>query len=601
MSSLVFGANVVGNYIDEKQITNMVATISPGTANKVVVTAWLDTPFSVDPYYSATYTSSTSKASWSISIPANTHPASTDSPKIVISVDFFIGAELQANINSIKFRTPRLARSTNLLPSGGFVDEALTHRLSWVFQHDRALFDPTIAQKSATVTIAWPTGAVTTTQTREISGATNYTDFSPGDLPTDTAVTVTVRVTSTYNGGENGATSTLYFTTNDGSPTVDIIAPKAATIDGSIINRFEWVYTISTGTAQTRYTLQYSEDNGSTWEEFADEESADTYYDAPAYSITSGGKLWRVRGCNTDGDASDWSAPAAIVVRAAPLPPEISTVTATTRPTITWQSAEQQAYQVLASSGYDSGPVYGTAKLHRIPDFLPPGEYTLSVRVQNAFGLWSGWATAGITVINTPGALALSTNRANNGVSLTCAGDGFAQYLYYRNGVLIADTSTPSFTDFESNGKNTYQVRGVNGDNYTLSPIVVEIATPVAAVISAADSVDWVPLNYRRGGYATHDYSETQEVSYQHYSGGSLPVVEVGEAVTAVHDFAFSVDADTALKLRAMRAKRVVYKDLCGVLAVGIFNDYKQSRGAYRPSTGAFDLDVSFTVTEIRR
>ena len=488
--------------------------------------------------------------------------------------------------------------SRNQYPTSGFINEHADVKFGWSMTYDSYRVAETLTQQSAK--FRWRVLGEAGYTEILVDGADKSITIPAGTFPAGES-SVQWQVVLTSSDGIEG-TPSAWFTLSlaDSLSAPVTVSPKSAYIDGSIGNRFEWQHNIATGTAQTAYDLQYSADSGVTWEALAYGTTADQYADIPANTFPAGAVSWRVRTYNTDGNAGDWSEPAEIAVRAAPPAPSISNVTSTPRPTIAWQSAEQQAYQVKVSGGYDSGPVYGIAKQYKIKDFLVPGDYTISIRVQNLFGLWSEWATADITVSNLSAALRLSAKRANNGITLICAGGTFSRYLYYRNGEQIADTAAASFTDYLSNGKNTYQARGVNGDNYTLSPIAVEISTPDAAVISAADNVDWVPLNYRRGGYATHDVSDEQTVSYQHYSGSSLPVAEIGEAVSIVHELSFSVDAQTALKLRALRAKRVVYKDLCGVLAVGIFNGYKQSRGAYRPSTGSFDLDVSFTITETR-
>ncbi|MFR7742812.1 MAG: hypothetical protein ACLU3I_05640 [Acutalibacteraceae bacterium] len=65
---------------------------------------------------------------------------------------------------------------------------------------------------------------------------------------------------------------------------------------------------------------------------------------------------------------------------------------------ITWQTSEQEAYQLTLSSGYASGTVYGTEKAWRSPVYLADGSYTVRVRVQNKYGMWSEWSAAALPV-----------------------------------------------------------------------------------------------------------------------------------------------------------------------------------------------------------
>src|SRR5699024_5757129 len=88
-------------------------------------------------------------------------------------------------------------------------------------------------------------------------------------------------------------------------------------------------------------------------------------------------------------------------VRSAPTPPIISVTDVSPRPSIEWQSVGQQAFRVIAGD-YDSGDVYGTTKKYKIPHFLPDGKTEIKVRIQNAFGIWSDWATTAITIQNKP-------------------------------------------------------------------------------------------------------------------------------------------------------------------------------------------------------
>lgn len=125
-------------------------------------------------------------------------------------------------------------------------------------------------------------------------------------------------------------------------------------------------------------------------------------YDAPAGTFTSGTHYWRGRTLNGDGVAGDWSGVTPFVVIASPRTPYMEVTSVSPRPVVTWESDEQQAYQVQMGS-YDSGLRYGLDHTFQCPEFLPDGQTTIRVRVMNQYNLWSDWANTSITIENKPG------------------------------------------------------------------------------------------------------------------------------------------------------------------------------------------------------
>ena len=77
--------------------------------------------------------------------------------------------------------------------------------------------------------------------------------------------------------------------------------------------------------------------------------------------------------------------------------------------TISWQTEGQQAYEVEVN-GKAYGPYYGEdVRSFSLDEPLADGSYTVRVRAQNRYGLWSEPAETQIFISNTPkGAIALS-------------------------------------------------------------------------------------------------------------------------------------------------------------------------------------------------
>ena len=81
----------------------------------------------------------------------------------------------------------------------------------------------------------------------------------------------------------------------------------------------------------------------------------------PAGQFAQGTLMWRVRTKNGDGVWGSYSAAATIIIRRAPVVPVIVYTDTKPRPTIRWQSADQQGVRIQIGD-YDTGWMHSTAK-----------------------------------------------------------------------------------------------------------------------------------------------------------------------------------------------------------------------------------------------
>ncbi len=476
--------------------------------------------------------------------------------------------------------------------TGAYLNRHAAAKLTWALATN-AYGGPT-AFTQANATVSWRNGA---------SGVVNSVDVNGGEIavaiPADTfpsTAELQWKVAVTFASGETAESDWATLTTIDSTSSCALVSPVSTFIDGSTVNRFTWEHTIETGTAQSAYDLQYSIDNGVTWTDIASAVASENQHcDVPADTLPAGTLLWRVRTYNADGAAGTWSASATIVVQAAPAAPLITSVTATPRPEIAWQSSGQQAYQVTAGD-YNSGTVFGTAKTHKIPMFLPDGSASIRVRIQNEFGLWSAWAAVDIIVANAgSGIVALSaTAAANTDARLIwqTIGEGMWYYIY-RDGALIGKTDEMTFTDHLAIGLCSYTVRAVAGDNYILSaPVTVDVACDTA-VIADIDTFDWRELPYLRDAEPVIKASATRQVMYQHYSGRRFPLAEIAEYEDETYSFEYSfLNRAGAMAVRGLLGKIVAVKTPHGECYVGVLE-------AMPYSTDWAATDVAFTVRAV--
>lgn len=447
-------------------------------------------------------------------------------------------------------------------PSTGYVPKGLNNTFSWAIGKTGVCLGD-ITQVSAS--FKWRAnaqGAITSVA----CGTNKYCTIPAGTFSTNS---IQWMVEVTTNTAETVTSDWYTLSTVEAQPTATTISPKNTVLDGSQAVTFEWLHTISTGTAQTKADLQKSI-NGTDWATLATVNGSANTYEAAADTFAAGNLYWRVRTYNTDNTPSAWSEAASCIVVAAPPTPGVSS-TQTTRPLISWAATDQQAYQVKIGN-HDSGLKFGTASSYKLPIYLENGDYIAYVRAQNKYGLWSEWGSCTVAVANTPDATITLTAIASYDVSLTWTDNGdYDAYVVYRDGQAIAKTTDKSYKDRFSIGISSYRVRGIfsGSDNYTLSNTeTVTIKIP-CVVIADVDEGNWIALRLTPA-VAEHDLVYEKTTTYRHFSGAEYPMAEVSEFQdkTIRLNVAFTKKSSAAV-LEALLGKTVCIKTPRGEMVIG--------------------------------
>ncbi len=361
------------------------------------------------------------------------------------------------------------------------------------------------------------------------NGAAQQLVIPAGTFSGKSQVQIRPKITSN-NGQTSTADAWLTITLQDEKSTAVPISPVNDIIDKNADAVFRWAHVITTGTPQTKAELQIS-DNGTVWTALATVTGADTYYTVAAGSIETGTHFWRVRTYNGDGVASDWSSAAEFICVGTPDAPVVLVQSSTPRPSVSWQTTEQQAYQVEIDGVYASGTRFGTGKTWKAPFYLADGSYTVRVRVQNEYGFWSPWGTAALPVTNVPGGAITLTAEGGIEAVLNWTPGSFDYYLVYRNGVAIAKVTEPGYTDAASIGGVRYQVRGCydNSDNYSLSEAVEVTVSTDKVRLYDMERGEWLHFLYDSSAHRSTGLSLSQDIQYVQLSGHTYPVAERSE------------------------------------------------------------------------
>lgn len=499
----------------------------------------------------------------------------TDRPYLTTSVDdsFVCGLNVES-----------------LSPSDGAIIKTEQNVFGWLAS------DPELCLaelKQASAVFRWRSGTSGTIHTINVSGNSQSVTVPANTFAGTTSIQWQVAVTA--NSGVVTTSDWVTLSTADATPTAAPLSPVDTVIDGSKDVLFQWQHSISTGTAQSRADLQKSTD-GSTWQTLATVTGAARQWTCPAGTLTSSIKYWRVRTYNADGVAGEWSDAAQIVVIAAPTAPSIQIKSTGPRPSISWQTSEQEAYQVELDGKLSGGTHYGTEKTWTSPAYLADGSHTVRVRVQNQYGMWSDWGAAALPVTNTPGSAITLSVQASSVADLSWQTSGsYDFYLVYRNGKPIAKLTQTQYTDELSSGSVIYQVRGCYADssNYGLSSAVTVDVRAEVHQVSDLDTGQTLRLPYSDSQHRQTTRTLSRQVELLQLSGAYYPVaVEVDSGTDSLSITAALIDDAQVRQLMNLVGKLVCAKTPQGDMVIGYITSLPKQHDGF--------LNVfNFTVEQI--
>lgn len=475
--------------------------------------------------------------------------------------------------------------------AGGFVDRTKAATFTWASAASGWCYGDVT---ETTCTLQWRDGTTGTVHTVAATPQTGQCIIPANTFPSSNQIQWRVSVVS--NSGVTTTSDWITISTKDSTPTATPLEPIDVVVDASRSVSFSWQHSVATGTAQTKADLEISSDK-ETWSSLATVTGALTSYTAPANTLGSGTKYWRVRTYNTDGTAGSWSDAAQFIAIGAPAAPSVTVLSANPRPEIRWQSDEQQAYQVEIDGVYTSGARFGTGKTWKAPFYLADGSYTVRVRVQNEYGFWSPWGTAALPVTNVPGGTITLTAEGGIDAVLSWAAGSFDYYLVYRDGMAIAKVTEPSYIDAASIGAVCYQVRGCydNSDNYSLSEAVEVTVRTDKVRLYDMERGEWLHFLYDSSAHRSTGLSLSQDIQYVQLSGHTYPVAERSEFKSrALRITCVCADDAERQALRALLGHLTCCKTPEGNMTIG----YPAS---ISESSDDFFSTYSFTIEQIDR
>ena len=454
--------------------------------------------------------------------------------------------------------------------SGAYISKGQANLFTWDTTVDTTWACVGDVQPKSTI-FRWKDEAGTV---HELSAGSANSITVPANTFTGSELQWQVEVTA--NSGIVTTSEWITLSTSEPESTAIAKSPRNTVVDGAGTATFTWEHVISTGSAQTAFDLQISQ-NKETWNTLTSDSSPDTSVEVPGSELPGGTLYWRVRTYNTDGVAGAWSEAVHIVVVAAPDTPSITVTSTEPRFAIRWQQSGQQAYE-LQLDGVTISKQFGAVSSYQYDGYLSPGTYTVRVRIQNQYGLWSEWGAAALPITDTEGTAITLNAEGSNSVTLSWTGASeYSGYIIYRDGVKLAETTETSFVDHFALGTVQYQVRGVYADSgyYTLSNLVIATVSVSSMLIADVNSPVWLDLSRSTSFLRSCGLQSSRSVTYVHYVGVSLPSAEIGETLDQTYTLECAWKTNKTADIAAFEAllgNVVCLKTPYGRRIIGVLN-----------------------------
>lgn len=414
------------------------------------------------------------------------------------------------------------------------------------------------------------------------------------NLSLEDGYTYDVYIRATADDGTTANTPVASFTTTDAAAIATCISPSGIFTTGDVT--FVWSHRTEYGTPQYAYDLQYSNNNGSSWTTLASHvvtpntTTSTTLNDAGVY-------LWRVRTYNSNDVVGEW-AEATFVNQVPANPPTNLQVTTSGRPTVSWASVSQSAYQVQFLLGdsvaYDSGAVYTSETSHFVNQYFDDTRsYVVRVRVYNALGEVSDWIESGYQQPEvTDVEFAITANEGGGAVITITPSNEFVKYYILRNNKLIAEAVGNSYTDNNAVGLTNYSVVGVtSADQSDIQTIGFRVLYPHATLI--AKNGQKFQINKRVDNAYEIQTSNQADINKANFLGDEYPTHYPSEM--RLKSFSVSMFDDQGIA-EGLLGTLVFYADNFGNGGYCIVTAYDKKDNFVKNGQGIYANEVSLTL-----
>ncbi|MBQ0141767.1 MAG: hypothetical protein KBT06_03030 [Prevotellaceae bacterium] len=303
------------------------------------------------------------------------------------------------------------------------------------------------------------------------------------------------------------------------------------------------------------------------------QDTSDTYYQLPSNTLIAGEATYTITVTN-EVNQTYTSDPYSFTVIAQSAAPNITSVSQTAIPTVTWETTYQDAYEIRLFDGntliYDSDVQIGPdVRSAVIPVMLKNGAYNVQIRALNTYGYYTDWSSYSYVLSTTAPASPYDVRakvNENYGVEITAFAPSNPGKLYVvrrdENGhEVILGEFIDSFIDYTAKPNTPYEytVINYNGGRGDGDWIAVRVVMEGVAIYSD-DFSDCVKLDKSKDLF---EIARTEEstASLLRCLGRTFPVKEGTEWASTIRKFtAFVSDKDMNIIAGIIRDTKAYYK-----------------------------------------
>lgn len=488
--------------------------------------------------------------------------------------------------------TPPIAN--NLFPNVNNVDARREIEVSWNYS---SIDDP--KQKGSI--IEWKERGQTQWSSAEVPGDINKHKFKANQFSKNSFVEYRIKVQDSRGIWSDYSEGLFYTDVVKQKPPINLI-PSSGYLDGNEGIVFEWDFQGGADyDIQGKYEIHTST-NSINWTSIAIESKESKHIFEPG-TFNSGTNYWKVKTYNEFGDESPFSEIERFNVIAKPPIPKITSLIASAKPLITWESVEQQSYTIKIKDNI-SNIVYekvSTSRLkeHKVSSFLKDGEYKLELYITNSFGLDSDVTFNEFTVkteeITQPN-IEVFTSTFCNIIKTGILNNKLVVYRDEKAIGLIKDKLFKDYT-FNSNEKHTYFIRAIDeSENFSDSrKLLVRNKLNSNTLALASDPSDFIKLSYGLNRNPDKNLSYSIEANIKHFDGREYPVVEHSEFSNHNRNLKFIIRDKRILdKLIELINKRetFIYRDTDGENIYGSILDINSN-------VDIFGYNINFNISRV--
>lgn len=507
---------------------------------------------------------------------------STDPSKYVkIKGTLLAGGLINATItyDNLKKQTSKIAYKSG--PKSGYSNPRKATTFQWAFNPvDSTIVcaDDNFAQASAT--FYWKASTDSSYTSVAITGDTKTVTIPANTFPT--ASTIQWYVSGTDEDGTTTQTDVFSFSTAAGTASATCVSPVQSVEDGSAPITFRWSLSSTDGQTPSRIRSSWRKetdpDDDQYWHNLFDTTNIGNSFIVPANTFPAGEIRWNIRVWNIDGVEGNRDYKTFICV-AAPDAPEGLQATEVPLTTISWQSAEQQAYEI-SIDGVIVKRYFGTDVYSwKVQEPLSEGDHVISVRVQGQYGFWSQPSEIAITVAGPKNTTVLNGEFETDAVLKTGTYSPSYEIRWYRDGKFIGtsrgDGENPaSFVDRHVLGSHSYFTRRFynNGEDYDQSKTISGTMEAKETLIAPYDgSAEWLSLRLSENRDNEETFTWEKAHAMQRVKGAVYQQVEGSdfESLSANYNCSF-LDENDMRRFEALKGKVVILKSRGKNVIVGM-------------------------------